>query len=95
LKYTDIRQYDANNPNHQKLAELSKKAHLLAVEIHERSDFSARDRLQVIEGGIDQVLAKAYGILDDELDEIRNTMKILKEGEGLEEDVNSSNSIED
>ena len=66
-----------------KLAELSKNAHELAKRYYEQKDLEARDGLKEVEEEIDKIAAELYGITDEELEEVRKTLRALK-GEDVE-----------
>ena len=85
--YLKVLDFDPNNPIHQKLSELSKKAHEIAKEIYERKREELKPELEKIEEEIDQLVAQLYGITDEELNEIKKCLKILKEGEVEEEEI--------
>jgi hypothetical protein len=75
----NIPRYNAKNVIHTRLVVLSKKAHQIAST-------NNIQELAQIEGEIDKTVAKLYGINDDELTEIKNTLKLL-EGEEIEEET--------
>jgi hypothetical protein len=75
----NIPRYNAKNVIHTRLVVLSKKAHQLAST-------NNIQELAQIEGEIDKTVAKLYGINDNELTEIKNTLKLL-EGEEIEEET--------
>ncbi len=81
VEHIRIPKFDPNNPIHQKLSELSQKAHEIAKEIYEKKKDELKPGLQKIEGEIDKLVAQLYGITNEELKEIKNCLKILKEGE--------------
>jgi len=85
--YLKVLNFDPNNPIHQKLSELSKKAHEIAKEIYERKREELKPELEKIENEIDQLVAQLYGITDEELNEIKKCLRILKEGEIEEEEI--------
>ena len=68
----------SNNSLHQKLVELSKKAHQLAQR-------SQEDELRKVEEEIDKTVAQLYEITEDELEEVKKTLAML-EGEEFEEE---------
>jgi len=80
-----IPQFDRKNELHLKLSELSKKAHELAKRYYEQNDLIAQEELKKVEEEIDRTVAELYGITDEELEEIRKCLTILKEGEISEE----------
>ncbi|MEM3667929.1 MAG: N-6 DNA methylase, partial [Thermoplasmatales archaeon] len=82
----NIPPFDQSNKLHLKLSELSKKAHELAKQIYEQKREDLRTNLSEIEDEIDQTVAALYGLTDEELKEIKNTLRILKEGEIEEEE---------
>ncbi|MEA2033649.1 MAG: hypothetical protein U9N41_08725 [Euryarchaeota archaeon] len=67
------------------MAELSKNAHALAKRYSEQNDLEAQEELKEVEEEIDKVVAELYGITDEELEEVRKTLRVLK-GEGGEEE---------
>jgi hypothetical protein len=73
-----IPSYDNRNPIHRKLAELSKKAHELAIK-------GAGDELTKVEFEIDNFVSQLYRLTDEEFKEIRKSVKIF-EGEEVEEE---------
>jgi len=84
-QYIKIPKFSSKDNIHIKLSELSKKAHELAKKYYERNDLAAKEDLIKIEEEIDKNVVKLYGITDEELEEIKKTLKILK-GEGPEEE---------
>ena len=70
---------------HKKLFELSRNAHELAKKYYEQNNLEAKEELAILEEEIDKTVAKLYGISDEELEEIRKTLKIFKEGKVEEE----------
>jgi methylase of polypeptide subunit release factors len=85
-QYIKIPKFNPKDKLHLKLSELSKKAHELAKKYYEQNDLVAQAELKKVEEEIDKTVAKLYGITDEELEEIKKTMKILKEGEVEEEE---------
>jgi len=63
------------------LAELSKNAHALTKRHYEQKDLEAREELKEVEEEIDTTVAELYGITDEELEEVKKTLSILKGGE--------------
>ncbi|MEM3291083.1 MAG: hypothetical protein QW046_06155, partial [Candidatus Micrarchaeaceae archaeon] len=86
LEKINIPKFDANNKLHLKLSDLSKKAHELAKQIYEEGREDLKTNLTQVEEEIDQTVAELYNLTDDELKEIKTTLKILKEGEVEEEE---------
>ncbi len=83
----NIPKYNPRNYMHAKLAELSKKAHQLALT----GNISELNKVEI---EIDKTVAKLYGITDEELAEIINSLKIL-EGEEIEkEEVEETPTLE-
>ncbi|MEM4647955.1 MAG: Eco57I restriction-modification methylase domain-containing protein [Candidatus Pacearchaeota archaeon] len=80
-----IPKFNPKDKLHIKLSELSKKAHELAKKYYEQHDLVAWEELKKVEEEIDKTAAKLYGISDEELEEIKKTLRILKEGEAKEE----------
>jgi len=93
VKYLGIKKFNPKDELHLKLSELSKKAHELAKKYYEQNDLVAQSELKKVEEEIDKTVAKLYGITDEELEEIKKTLKILKEGEVEEEEENEEEEI--
>jgi len=86
VQYINIPKFDPKNPLHQKLSQLSQKAHEIAKKIYEENREDLKEELKRIEEDIDKTVAKLYGITDDELKEIKKCLMILKEGKTSEEE---------
>ena len=82
-----IPKFDPNDPEHLKLSTLSKKAHEVAREIYENKREDLKESLQQIEEEIDETVSKLYGITEEELEEVKKCLKILREGEIEEEET--------
>jgi hypothetical protein len=93
VKYLGIKKFNPKDELHLKLSELSKKAHELAKKYYEQNDLVAQAELKKVEEEIDKTVAKLYGITDEELEEIKKTLKILKEGEVEEEEESEEEEI--
>ncbi|MDF2958159.1 MAG: Type I restriction-modification system [Candidatus Alkanophagales archaeon MCA70_species_1] len=89
LNYVNIPKFNPKNPLHQKLSQLSQKAHEIAKKIYEENREDLKEDLKKIEEEIDKTVAKLYEITDEELKEIRKCLMILKEGEIPEEEEES------
>lgn len=87
LERVKVHKFDSNSPIHQRLSELSKKAHEIAKEIYENKKEELKPELNEIEDEIDKLVAQLYGITDEELNEIKKCLRILKEGEIEEEEA--------
>jgi methylase of polypeptide subunit release factors len=92
-QYIKIPKFNPKDKLHIKLSELSKKAHELAKKYYEQNDLVAQAELKKVEEEIDKTVAKLYGITDEELEEIKKTLKILKEGEVGEEEESEEEEI--
>jgi hypothetical protein len=77
VKHFGIPEYEKSNEGHRELSELSKKAHGLAKQ-YEQKDLEAREDLMEVEEEIDKAVAGLYGIADEELEEVRKTLMVLK-----------------
>ncbi|MGQ9507705.1 MAG: hypothetical protein ACUVTB_07640, partial [Candidatus Bathycorpusculaceae bacterium] len=86
LGQINIARYDPKNEIHQKLAQLSKKAHKLASE-------NNASELSKTEEEVDETVARLYGLTDEELKEVKNCLKLL-EGEEIEEEIVEEESME-
>lgn len=85
IKHLRIPKYEKSNELHQRLSEFSKKAHELAKRYYELNDLEAQGELKEVEEEIDKVVAELYGITDEELEEVRKTLGVLK-GEDVEKE---------
>jgi len=81
VKHFGIPKYERSNEVHWKLSELSKRAHGLAKRYYEEKDLKAREELKGVEEEIDKTVAGLYGITDEELEEVRKTLGVLKGGD--------------
>ena len=81
-----IPKFVPTNLLHQRLSQLSQKAHEIAKKIYEENREDLKEDLNKIEEEIDKTVAQLYGITDEELEEIRKCLTILKEGEISEEE---------
>jgi hypothetical protein len=87
VKHVHIPSFDSENRIHIGLSELSKKAHELAKRYYERDDLVARSELQKVEEEVDKAVAQLYGIVDEELIEVRRTLAVLRGEEIGEEEA--------
>ena len=78
VKHFGIPKYEKGNESHQKLSELSKNAHALAKRYYEQKDLEAQEELKEVEREIDKTVAGLYGITDEELEEVKKTLGVLK-----------------
>ena len=76
-------QFNSKSLFHQRLSSPSKNAHALAKRYHEQNDLQAREELKEVEEEIDKIVAELYGITDEELEEVKKTLGVLK-GEDIE-----------
>ena len=83
LKNVYVPKFKPKDKIHLKLAELSKNAHGLAKRYYEVKDLEAREELKEVEEEIDEIVAELYGITDEELEEVKKALGVLK-GEGGE-----------
>jgi methylase of polypeptide subunit release factors len=72
LEHIRIPRFDRKNPVHLRLAELSKQA-------HEAAEIGDETRLREIEAEIDRQAAKLWGLSDDELRDIQQSLAELSE----------------
>jgi hypothetical protein len=68
-----VRQFSSLDKNHQELSELSRRAHAI------RASNDDEEALRAVEAAIDRAAARAWGLTDDELAELRASLKELKE----------------
>jgi len=94
-QYIKIPKFDSENLLHQKLSQLSQKAHEIAKKVYEENREDLKEDLKKIEEEIDKTVAKLYGITDEELKEIRKCLMILKEGEIPEEEEENEMGVSD
>ena len=50
----------------------------MAKRYYEKKDLEAREELKEVEEEIDKIVAELYGITDEELEEVRKTLGVLK-----------------
>lgn len=91
LKHVHIPVYDSNNKLHARIVELSRSAHDLAKQFHEKNNVNATTKIEAVEQDIDETVAKLQGVTNVELNDIKLSLRILKEGTrdettGLEEE---------
>jgi hypothetical protein len=82
IKHFGIPKYEESNGVHREVSELSKNAHELAKRYYEQNDLEAREELKEVEEEIDKMVAELYGITNEELEEVKKTLRVLK-GEKL------------
>ncbi len=75
-----IPQYDSTNILHQKLSKLSENAHHVANQIYKEHQTELISELETIEENIDLLVTELYQLTSNELEAIKNTYMILKEG---------------
>jgi hypothetical protein len=83
IKHFGIPKYEKGNESHRKVSELSKRAHGLAKRYYEQKDLEAREGLKEVEEEIDKIVAELYRITDEELEEVKKTLGVLR-GEDVE-----------
>jgi len=72
LDNIQIPKYEEQNSLHRELSQLSQKAHKLAAKGEE-----AKAELKMVEEEIDQKAAELWGITEEELNDIKNSLKEL------------------
>lgn len=76
-----IPKFDANNENHSKLAELSEKAHEIALK-------EEAAELREVEEEIDRKMANLFGLSEKEVGEVKEALRVVYgEGEEVEEEA--------
>lgn len=50
----------------------------MAKRYYELNDLEAREKLKKVEEEIDKIVAELYGITDDELEEVKKALMVLK-----------------
>jgi hypothetical protein len=91
-QYIRIPKFDPKNPLHQKLSQLSRRAHEIAKKIYEEDREDLKEDLSKIEEEIDKTVAQLYDITD-ELREIKRCLAILKCEEVEEEEIEESPEV--
>jgi methylase of polypeptide subunit release factors len=94
-KRIKVPKFDSKNALHVTLSELSQAAHKLARKHREEKDEGALDQLRKVEDEVDKTCARLYGISDEELEEIRKTLQILREGESKEIETEEETPADD
>ena len=74
---------------------MSLAAHKLARKYHEEKDEDALEELGKVQDQVDRACARLYGISDEELEEIRRTLQILRKGEREEAEDEEESSGDD
>jgi type II restriction/modification system DNA methylase subunit YeeA len=87
MKNIRIPKFDPKNKYHLNLAQLSKKAHVLARKHYGQNDQGVAEELKQIEDKIDNIAAEIYGMTTEELADVKKTLDILKGHEIEEEEV--------
>jgi type II restriction/modification system DNA methylase subunit YeeA len=82
LEHVKIPRFDPRNPNHMRIAELSKRAHELARRAHcsGEPDPRAEGELGRVEEELDAEVARLFGLSEEDLGEFRELMSILSGG---------------
>ena len=75
-------QFNSKSLFHQRLSSLSKNVHALAKRYYELNDLEAREELKEVEGEIDKIVAELYGIADEELEEVKKALGVVKGEDG-------------
>jgi len=90
-----IPRFDPQNSLHQRIAELSRRAHELATCIHGARKCSGDPaaELRSIEKELDKAVAELYGITEDELRELERLLAILS-GEEIPEEEETITQME-
>ena len=81
LTHIKVPKFKPKDKIHLKLAELSKNAHGLAKRYYERKDLEAQEELKEVEMEINKTVAGLYGITDEELEEVKKAVGVLKGGD--------------
>lgn len=79
MNFVHVPQFNSTNATHLKLSHLSKKAHDVAKRLYQQNDMLAETELSIIEREIDGLVARLYGISDNELEVIRKSIEFFKE----------------
>ncbi|MEL9941011.1 MAG: N-6 DNA methylase [Ignisphaera sp.] len=85
LENMRIPKFDKCNPNHQKIVELSMRAHELAREIYEKGRRGLEGELRKVEEELDVAVAKLFGMNETELRELKKLLAVLS-GEEISEE---------
>ena len=75
-------QFNSKSLFHQRLSSLSKNAHALAKRYYELNDLEAREKLKEAEEEIDRAVTELYGITDEELEEVKKALGVVKGEDG-------------
>jgi methylase of polypeptide subunit release factors len=81
VKNVYVPKFNPKDKVYLRLAELSKKAHALAKRYYEQKDLEAQEELKEVEVEVDKAVAGLYGITDEELEEVKKTLRVLRGGE--------------
>lgn len=84
LKHVSVPKYEPDSKLHAHIVDLSKSAHDLAREYYEKQDKNAKAKLERVERDLDDAVAGIHGITEDELNDIKQSLRMLKEGNAEE-----------
>jgi len=76
VKHFRIPKYEKGDKEHLRISELSKRAHGLAKRYYEGKDLEAGEKLNVMEVESDKVVVGLYGIVDEELEDVRTALGV-------------------
>ncbi|MCP8320317.1 MAG: hypothetical protein H3Z52_05180 [archaeon] len=80
MDYVKVPRYDRNNKTHRRLAELSVRAHTLVSE-------GKKDEVPKVEGDIDRLIAQLYDLADENLKEVKESLRNLEDRAVEDEEV--------
>ena len=90
LKNVFVPKFEPSNTLHERVAALSNSAHALAKQYYEKNDSDAGAKLEETEKRLDVTVAELYGITEFELDHIKQTLLVLREGTTTESTEDSA-----
>ncbi|WP_241428725.1 hypothetical protein [Pyrobaculum arsenaticum] len=86
LENMRIPKFDKCDPNHQKIVELSMRAHELAREIYGNGRRDLEGELRKVEEELDVAVAKLFGMDETELKELKKLLAVLSGEEITDEE---------
>ena len=83
IKYFRIPKYENEDERHLMISELSKRAHGLAERYYKGKELGVGEELKEVEVEVDDAVAGLYGVMGEELEDVKKTVRVLK-GEDVE-----------
>ena len=79
-KYIFLPKYDETDPTHKEISNFSIEAHELSKNLLDENETEVQTKISVLQQELDKAVCRMYKISDDELNEIKKSIKMFKEG---------------